>query len=147
MNRFGGANNVHVVTANIPIYNEQMVTYEQRLETFANWKTESAPTPKQLARCGFYYTGINDRTVCFYCGKSVYEWRLYDNPWIEHSIYSKDCPYIRLNRSTISTYNWNSELDTVQDPTLFETCVVTLPTSKMYSCLERVKQFIIGLFR
>ena len=57
--------------------------FEVRLKTFANW-TLTYITPFQLARAGFFYTGVNDRVRCSSCSCSIDKWNLSSDPFKEH---------------------------------------------------------------
>jgi len=78
-----------------------MVTYESRLQTFATW-TGTVQNPEKLAKCGFYYLGEGDKTVCFYCGIGINKWEVQDNPWLEHALHSGSCAFLLLNKHKIS---------------------------------------------
>ncbi|XP_020296122.1 baculoviral IAP repeat-containing protein 7-B-like [Pseudomyrmex gracilis] len=64
------------VTENIRMLNKilskpkypQFDTYEARINTFEAWPKSSKQTKQDLANAGFYYTGRDDQTLCYYCG-------------------------------------------------------------------------------
>jgi hypothetical protein len=33
--------------------------------------------------------------TCFLCGLDVKDWKLTDNPWIEHAKFNQNCVYLR----------------------------------------------------
>ncbi|KAK6177293.1 hypothetical protein SNE40_015420 [Patella caerulea] len=66
-----------------------------RLNSFTNWSSRNQ-TPQELARAGFYYTGIGDRVQCFACKGIVKFWQVDDDPWIEHAKFFPNCPYLKL---------------------------------------------------
>lgn len=107
------------------IDSSSFLTYESRLESFEFWPSDSFPKPEQLARCGFYARNTPGKTWCFYCGRYKSDWSAFDNPWVEHAIMSSGCPFLLLNRSTQSSYNWNSLISTAESQTLFESCQVS----------------------
>lgn len=86
-----------------PIYNKAMSSYHKRLETFRNWPKTNGLSPEKLCESGFYYSGINDKVGCFYCGVLLNEWSKYDDPWIEHCLYSNTCSFLLLNKPKLKT--------------------------------------------
>lgn len=68
---------------------------KERLKTFENWPTDQAPLlPEQLAKTGFYYTGIYDRTQCARCNIILQGWRREHNPETEHKLRSPYCSWV-----------------------------------------------------
>ncbi|GBP63407.1 Death-associated inhibitor of apoptosis 1 [Eumeta japonica] len=60
-----------------------------------NIKYKSSPVkPEDLADAGFFYTGRSDKTLCFYCGGGLRDWKDNDNPWEEHAVW-----FARLNQN------------------------------------------------
>ncbi|XP_053389136.1 baculoviral IAP repeat-containing protein 3-like [Mercenaria mercenaria] len=55
-------------------------------------------TPENLAEAGFFYAGFGDCVRCFQCGVGLRHWSEEDDPWIEHSRWSKECSYVRQMR-------------------------------------------------
>ncbi|GFX19459.1 hypothetical protein TNCV_3051171 [Trichonephila clavipes] len=47
-----------------------MVDEKNRLVTYRNWPLLML-NPKQLAKCGFYYTGVLDVVTCYCCNGSL----------------------------------------------------------------------------
>jgi len=80
------------------IHNLEMVTLESRFNSFAKWPTKCRQTPLELASCGFYFLGVEDRVMCFYCGCGLKDWLIEDNVWLEHAIYSSKCPYLLITK-------------------------------------------------
>ncbi|XP_026292451.2 death-associated inhibitor of apoptosis 2-like [Frankliniella occidentalis] len=73
---------------------------EQRLRTFTmgRWPTDHPLTHNQLAMAGFFYYGLDDVTICHYCGLGLNLWEKGDDPDTEHARYSPLCDYIRLRK-------------------------------------------------
>ncbi|ESO98984.1 hypothetical protein LOTGIDRAFT_113794 [Lottia gigantea] len=67
---------------------------EHRLKSFIGWNGQV--DPRQLAHAGLYYLGNSDRVQCFSCQTIFRDWVAGDDPWIEHSKWYPDCPYIQL---------------------------------------------------
>lgn len=69
---------------------------------FNTFMTKCAPWPwrgiipgRELARCGFYFCGVEDRVKCFSCGLIVKEWKCRDFPFEKHLMNSPSCHHIR----------------------------------------------------
>ncbi|XP_060551150.1 baculoviral IAP repeat-containing protein 2-like isoform X2 [Ruditapes philippinarum] len=54
--------------------------------------------PDSLATSGFFYAGFGDCVRCFQCGVGLRHWSEEDDPWIEHSRWSKDCLFVQQVR-------------------------------------------------
>ncbi|XP_060607597.1 uncharacterized protein LOC132759771 [Ruditapes philippinarum] len=54
--------------------------------------------PDSLATSGFFYAGFGDCVRCFQCGVGLRHWSEEDDPWIEHSRWSKDCLFVKQVR-------------------------------------------------
>lgn len=53
---------------------------------------------KDLAEAGFFYTGKEDNTICFYCGGGLKDWEANDDPWELHAKWFSRCPFVYVNR-------------------------------------------------
>lgn len=42
----------------------------------------------------FIFLGLEDRTVCFHCGGGLREWKVTDDPWIEHAYWFPMCHFV-----------------------------------------------------
>jgi baculoviral IAP repeat-containing protein 7/8 len=71
----------------------------QRMQTFETWPTSMKQTPFDLVQCGFFYTGMADRVICFCCGLGLGNWEETDTPLAEHVNNNTNCEYLR------STFN------------------------------------------
>ncbi|XP_076255378.1 baculoviral IAP repeat-containing protein 7-B-like isoform X1 [Rhynchophorus ferrugineus] len=71
---------------------------ESRLETFKEWPKSMRQTPQQLAEAGFYYLGVGDQTICFYCGGGLKNWEETDDPWEEHAKWFPRCSYVFMKK-------------------------------------------------
>lgn len=40
------------------------------------------------------FSGLEDRTVCFHCGGGLREWKVTDDPWIEHAYWFPMCHFV-----------------------------------------------------
>ncbi|XP_069131318.1 baculoviral IAP repeat-containing protein 7-A-like [Argopecten irradians] len=67
--------------------------YIDRLKTFRNWPTHLTQKPKDLAKNGFFYTGVDDVCECYCCGGQLDCWEEEDDPQQEHDKWFSDtCP-------------------------------------------------------
>jgi hypothetical protein len=48
--------------------------YIAREQTFENWPTQISQKPKDLIQNGFFYTGVGDKVMCFYCNVTLKQW-------------------------------------------------------------------------
>lgn len=71
-----------------------MTFYENRLKTFEGWPLTFI-TPDQMAKAGFYYTGIRDKVRCLFCTNYFECWSKDDDPYIEHRLTSPQCEYFK----------------------------------------------------
>lgn len=76
------------------------VDYEIRLNTFKKTgrRTYIKRHCKELARAGFFYSGKDDETICFYCGGGIKNWEPEDNPWEEHARWFTRCLFVFINK-------------------------------------------------
>lgn len=65
----------------------------KRLETFYDWDTENPVTKEDLARNGFIYTHVKDRTQCAFCRCVLSNWKNGDTVADEHKSYCPECPF------------------------------------------------------
>ncbi|XP_076079629.1 putative inhibitor of apoptosis isoform X1 [Mytilus galloprovincialis] len=70
----------------------------ERLKTFNNWPSHYPQSPENLAKAGFFYTGINDLVRCYHCGGGLTSWEAEDNAWVEHAHWFPQCTYLRQNK-------------------------------------------------
>lgn len=48
----------------------------------------------ELSEAGFFYTGKEDETICYYCGGGLKDWSETDQPWEEHARWFPKCPFV-----------------------------------------------------
>lgn len=81
-----------------------MLTESERLLTFKNTYTwphdEYYVSVKEMAKCGMYYTGIEDNVKCAFCDVLLHKWERGDKPIIEHFKYNPKCPFLYNFRNT-----------------------------------------------
>lgn len=49
---------------------------------------------KVFADAGFFHTGKDDETICYYCGGGLKDWDDADDPWEEHARWFRKCPFL-----------------------------------------------------
>ncbi|KAJ8932882.1 hypothetical protein NQ314_014363 [Rhamnusium bicolor] len=79
---------------------EDKISLESRLATFENWPKSIKQRPVDLAEAGFYYTGVGDQTLCFYCGGGLKDWEENDEPWEQHALWFSKCVYLNLKKGS-----------------------------------------------
>ena len=67
---------------------------------YSPWPWGINQKPADLAEAGFYYYGVGDRVLCFYCNGGLHNWDLSDNPWTEHAAWFPDCGYLLLKKGS-----------------------------------------------
>lgn len=126
-----------VSTLHKRIHSPSMATMEARLKSFESWPMSKKQKPHDLAECGFFYLGSEDKVMCFYCGIGIHDWLCEDNVWLEHAINSYKCPYLLLNKSKASP---NTDIEES-----FKTMMVKLYTS-VIACFCKIKNDSIYYF-
>lgn len=76
---------------------EWFESYQQRLNTFKNWKSEF-PACK-LAKAGFVYGGEDDTVVCPFCQCEGLNWQQDDNPLEDHMDWNPYCSFFDIDDS------------------------------------------------
>ncbi len=79
-----------------PEYSE----YIDRVKSFEQSPNESYiyQNRKYLAAAGFFFTGKEDETICYYCGGGVKDWQQEDIPWVEHARWLSRCSFLLVNK-------------------------------------------------
>ena len=69
--------------------------FTQRLDTFKSKKWPVGLTQKtdKLSEAGFFYTGLADKVICYYCGGRINQWISEDDPWLEHMKHFSSCAF------------------------------------------------------
>lgn len=118
------------------------VHFEARLNTF---KIEYACSSiifrldEEFARAGFFRTGKDDETICYYCGGGLKDWGDEDDPWEAHAQYFGRCPYlimkkgqsfvdqIRVRKNTCTPIDTNEIINRPTDETTTgKECIICL---------------------
>lgn len=76
------------------MYNSSFKNSVDRLGTYGRWPMISFPKPCDLSDAGFYFTGTEDKVVCFACGYGLRNWTSRDDPWKRHAQWSPACDFL-----------------------------------------------------
>ncbi|KAH8343117.1 hypothetical protein KR059_005281 [Drosophila kikkawai] len=93
---------------------------EARLKTFINWPLEWLDK-HQLAQTGMFYTNVDDKVKCYFCGVEIGRWEQEDQPVPEHQRWSPNCPLLR-RRTTTNVPLSGEDLDRVLPPISYDIC-------------------------
>ncbi|KAM4808284.1 baculoviral IAP repeat-containing protein 1-like [Rhinophrynus dorsalis] len=66
-----------------------------RLESFKGWPEDANATPADLAKAGFFYTGISDTVICFCCEIGLHMFEPGDDPYLEHLKHNSTCEFLQ----------------------------------------------------
>jgi hypothetical protein len=99
----------------------RMVKDNQRFLTFSTWPL-TKPDSRELVECGFFYSGVRDVVICFYCDVSLGEWKREDDPWKDHEKYSKNCEFLKRGRG-LSKTNKSIECRNISKVLLCKLCM------------------------
>lgn len=92
-----------------------MVCRDVRLATFRNWPMGLKQRPEELADAGLFYTGLSDKTLCFFCDHEVSRWAPDDDPWLKHATRSSNgCQYLVMSRGSKYAYE-NPDNDSTKE--------------------------------
>ena len=86
-------------SGNVDIRHSMFLKYRDediRVASFVDWPHKN-PSPKELAKHGFFHTplpDVSDRVACCACGKILFNWTEADNIEEGHRKFSPDCPII-----------------------------------------------------
>lgn len=81
----------------------------RRIHSFAHW--DNPVSKEDLARDGFFYSGIGDAVVCFYCSLGLRGWWADDDPSVVHATYSPYCTFLRQRKGRRFIDNVHRQLD------------------------------------
>lgn len=72
----------------------------ERIKSFTDngWPKHLEQTPLEMSMAGFFYTGKEDRVICFNCGGGLMKWEKRDDPFKHHAIWYNHCTYIQAIR-------------------------------------------------
>lgn len=78
----------------------EFLEYNERVKSYENAPRDSYvhENRKQLAAAGFFYTGNEDETICYYCGGGVKAWSREDIPWVEHARWLPGCSFLLVSK-------------------------------------------------
>ena len=87
-----GGNTIHLGAKSFDL---NKLRYEKnRLETFKKWPIHIRVPPQDLAKSGFFFTGVADRVFCVFCKGALRNWDEGDRPNFEHRKHFPKCRFI-----------------------------------------------------
>ena len=69
-------------------------------DKYRPWPPGLVQKPSDLAEAGFFYYGIGDQVLCFYCDGGMHKWDPNDDPWTEHAKWFPGCGYLLLKKGS-----------------------------------------------
>jgi hypothetical protein len=75
---------------------QDMMFYEDRLETFKTWSNQIIPKKYTSAKACFFYTLCGDITECFAGHVKVRDWNTNDIALDEHLKFSPQCVFLKM---------------------------------------------------
>ncbi|XP_029430370.1 baculoviral IAP repeat-containing protein 1-like isoform X2 [Rhinatrema bivittatum] len=76
-------------------YKYQMRSESQRLKSFLSFDPSSTWSPQEMARAGFYSTGVKDSIQCFCCGLVLCAQSISETPMRRHQKFLPTCEFLR----------------------------------------------------
>ncbi|XP_077318615.1 baculoviral IAP repeat-containing protein 1a-like isoform X2 [Lithobates pipiens] len=95
--------------------NYSMRSELKRLKSVLAQDPLSSWSPKEIARAGFFRTGLENSCQCFCCGLVLCKQSLYFTPMDQHRKFNPDCDFVKGNDvGNISKYEVRVQLNTFQ---------------------------------
>ncbi|CAH2296954.1 baculoviral IAP repeat-containing 1 [Pelobates cultripes] len=89
----------------------QFTTEESRQTTFSGWPFYARTQPAELARAGFFFTGLRDTVQCFSCGGCLGNWEEEDDPWKEHTKWFPECNFLGSKKTQVEIKQYIKSYD------------------------------------
>ncbi|XP_061184394.1 baculoviral IAP repeat-containing protein 7-B-like [Saccostrea echinata] len=135
----------------LPVYPKYALLLKREATFDDRWPDSLKGLIPDLAKAGFYYRGVSDKTICFHCGMTLNLWEPTDDPYVEHAYWNPNCPYINtyegrewvmnvfINHLLRAGYKPSPEIK----PLLDQTSTEIQATGKCHICLERELQMAL----
>lgn len=78
--------------------NSYYISFKNRVRSFDTWPIQMSPTGFELAKSGFYYTGVSDSVKCFCCDLPLHKWEKKDSALVEHQTRSPECRFLLMTQ-------------------------------------------------
>lgn len=127
-----------------PVYEMEYPEYgnvSSRVRSFCGWPKNKTQTPEELAHAGFFYTGTEDKVICFSCGGCLKQWFPDDDPWEHHALFFSDCKFLKakkdlgLVKSIVSKPNETTKVaDQTNEKNLCAICYVNKFNMALVPC-------------
>ena len=109
-----GCTNLPPFQPRFPVH-DALTEFSIRLRTFDHWPRSHPIQPEVLSAAGFFFIGIEDYCVCFYCSLGLKQWNATDDPRLEHLRFNPNCSHARnIPSNYVEMLNYS-----VPNPTLF----------------------------
>lgn len=93
---------------------------DARVASFRDrWPPGLNQKPHHLAEAGFFYYGVGDQVLCFFCDGGMHKWDPSDQPWIEHAKWFPECGYLILKKGMSFVEQVQKEFNTSRDDSGF----------------------------
>ncbi|XP_065342052.1 baculoviral IAP repeat-containing protein 7-B-like [Cloeon dipterum] len=123
--------------------NARFVTLKSRQDSFKNlWPRSHKQTSLELAQAGFFYTGIGDRVICFYCNLGLKDWDPNDDPFVQHCKWNSSCQYLLMRKGhsfVEKVLHGNENLE------ISATCAIRVGKRSDLKCLKCIKNNVSKL--
>lgn len=74
---------------------DKMNTMIERIKTFNTWPRQIKQRPEELAKAGFFYTGVGDNVECYQCNIKWCDMLEDAVPMEEHAVLSPFCEFLK----------------------------------------------------
>lgn len=98
-------------------------------DKYRPWPPGLNQKPADLAEAGFYYYGVGDQVLCFYCDGGMHKWDPSDNAWTEHAKWFPGCGYLLLKKGSAFVASVQQNHRQYQEPTTTEEGPIDVPCS------------------
>jgi hypothetical protein len=67
-----------------------------RIRSYSTWPDQIQQDVQRMVKCGLFYSGRSDLTICFHCGCQIIKWKKDDDPFQRHLLENIECVYARF---------------------------------------------------
>ncbi|KAJ7412655.1 Inhibitor of apoptosis protein [Willisornis vidua] len=109
-----------------------------RMSTFSTFPVNAPISERSLARAGFYYTGVQDKVMCFSCGLTLDNWQPGDNAMEKHKQLYPSCSFVQ---SMLSVENFGLSSHSAFLPSVANSLSSSLRSISLSPRVEQVGYF------
>ncbi|PVD28435.1 hypothetical protein C0Q70_11022 [Pomacea canaliculata] len=88
-------------------------TRVHRSQSFNDFQPVPGVSIEDFVQAGFFFTGVTDTVICYYCGLALRNWQTGDDPRIAHARLQPGCDYFRDQAGPEFVLDAQRELRTV----------------------------------